>query len=491
MRRLVPTLGLFAILALIDTSARGAECPDFPPFFEFEDCGVCELDRLPSADCNVDTTCCASGALDLDVEKAGGSGCDEVIAFAAVANNCPGDWSGHIGVFNMDEVSWEDNGLETCDTQMPFGRHWVAATYLAAAIDNDGPIHHRGPQYLMAAQSTVTDFHPLLEHRLSPGLEKYAAQYIEDHAIADTIRFGCGSFRVGGSAETLAGTFVHEAWHSVYGDHDIDPVFGENDETITESLDHYYAHDFYPKVPKVSESFDPDAWTTEDKPGEVIHSVYQIQHEFLCDIVRSPRNWVPRAGLFEAVEKANSILQDNIINSVAVPVTEMCSDASIRMRVPRDPALPDDARVLDIDVDGTFVETSEDSQDDDSGEISESFQVIVVPGGGPVVLDETIGPFADGEVWLEIDLQAELAADGDTVAFSYNLLFYEADEDDTHCDEDLVGDDCPARFDPSQWIPASVDSLGTVYFDNEVLDNASNENGTDYADITMNVELSW
>ncbi len=491
MRRLVPTLGLFAFLALIDTSARGADCPPLPPGVEFEDCGVCELPRLPSADCIVDETCCASGALDFDDEKAWSSGCDEVFAFAAVSGNCPGDWDAHIGVFNMDEVSWEDNGLETCDPEMPFGRHWVAATYLAAAMDDDGPVHHRPSEYLMAGQSTVTDFHPLLEHRLSPGLKKYAAYYIEDFAGADTIRFGCRSFRVGGSAETLAGIFVHEAWHSVYGGHDIDPVFGEDDELLTDSSDHYYAHDFLPNAPHVSESYNPDAWTTEDNPGEVIHSVYQIQHEFLCDIVRSPRTWVPHSGLFEAVEAANSIIQENIIDSEAVPATELCTDSSMRMRIPRDPALPDDARVLEIDIDGTVVETSEDSSDDDSGDFSKTYEVVVVPGGGPVVLDETLGTFADGEVWLEIDLQAELAADGETVDFTYNLLFYEADEDGTHCDEDLAGDDCPGKLDPAQWVSASVDSQSLFHLQTEVLDNASNENGTDYANIAMNVELSW
>lgn len=496
MRRFAPILALLTITTTV-AGADASECPpgteDLPEPFHIEDCGVCELPALPSLDCSTDKTCCTSGALDVDADPGATSQCDEAIAFAAVEGSCPDDWDAHVQLFSMNEWSWEDNGLRSCDNSTPFGRHWVAATFLAAAIDSEpGKVRHNASQYLMAGQANSTDFHPQLEHRLSPGLEGFAMEWQWDGVIADTIRIACRAFEPDNSAEIVAGMFIHEAWHSVYGLHDVAPVFDDDTGALTTaSQDHYYAHEMPTQPTRVGEEFNPDAWTTNDNPGEVMHSVYQIQHEFLCDAVRSPRNWVPRAGLFEAVEAAASIVSRNTINQMNVPSWALCSDESIPLRTQRDPELPDGARRLDIELEGLVVETSEDGSDDDTQAFAKAYDVIVLPDNNTVVLDETIGYFADGEVWLELDLDAVLGSDGETVSFTYNLLFYEADEDGTDCDEDLGGDDCPAKLDPSLWASASVDSLTTFYLDHQVLDNASNENGTDVADITMNVELSW
>jgi hypothetical protein len=445
------------------------------------------LATLPGVDCSTDATCCVAGALAIDGAPGtvgSAARCDDAVELQALASSCPtDDFDAHILLFGIDEDSWADNGLRECTDDL-FGKHWIASALIGGGIlPTPGVARHTSSQYLIQAQANATTFHPQLEHVQSDSQAAFAS-YMPDLTHANTVTLMCPSFADITSNGMLASEFVHESWHSSYGSHD-GTVGGTN-------ADWYYAHQPDTEPLDVYAEFEPDIWPRDGKTERIQHSVYQLQHEFMCDLVQSPRDWVPRAGLFGAQARAALIETTNVLNPTSLPAWAMCGSSVFPGRTPKNPVTPDSARTVTLDFSGVIVETSEGGADDDTETLDANRVLTVSPDDREdSISNSTLGTFADGEVWIDFYVTATLAEDNETVELAYNILFFEDDADDTDCDQDLGGDNCPGAFDESLWATLSVNSVTPFAIRNHSLSNATADPGTDTADIFMNVDLSW
>lgn len=448
------------------------------------DAQACTLASLPSADCNVDTTCCVAGALD-DTKpgKAGSAArCDDVLDFEALKASCPDDdFDAHVLLFDMIEDTWADNGLRECSADLEFGKHWMAAQMIGGGIDfQPGITHHTGAQYLVEAQCNATTFHPQLDHEQSEAVVNKAALYTPDPSQANSIEFFCRAFQDSSSSGRLAGIFVHEAFHGTYGVHDSNDI-----------QDWFFSHRPDDPPLSVEAEFVPDVWPFDGKPDKRQHSVYQLQQEFLCDLLQTPHDWVPRSGLFSVKSIVASIESKNVLNADPLPVWATCGAASPPLRSAKSAPNPEDPRTITIDLSGSYAETSEGGVDDDSGFFDQSVTMVVSIDNREAAHSEVIGPFADGELWLVVNLTAEMSLDNNHIDMTYDVEFHEDDADGTDCDEDFSGPNCPNPDDHSFWKPMVLSSTVTSGFAGHDMSNAATENGTDVAHIDLNFDLDW
>jgi hypothetical protein len=161
-------------------------------------------------------------------------------------------------------------------------------------------------------------------------------------------------------------------------------------------------------------------------------------------------------------------------------------------RDPRGEAIPGRPRTALLDVAGFLFEGAELPQDESELPITKATVLTLeVSEDTPTASTSWVSPAADG-VWIEVRATATMQADGDTVIVKYNVFFFEVDADNTNCDEDLTGDDCPGLNDQANWPSLTLTSSFFIPAPLvEHLDNASNENGDDYADVQLFFELDW
>ena len=443
---------------------------------------ACDPTPLPVANCDVDTTCCMAGVWE---DQPGDDLCDEAMFFALLAPQCPEDYGAHLSIYNMDESSFEDHGLGECNGDLEFTKHWLATLLARGGIDWSNPdTRHDESDWAWVIQAQATSFHVLQEHFLD--LDTSALGHNTPACIPDAIGFGCRAFEPRRSDGMRAGLMVHESWHSTVGGHAIDHDVGHD-------RDYFYAHHDSPDTPLWATFTTPEElWPMKDVEWtETHHSVYQLEYELLCELVEAPAMWVPRSVLFAAASEAADLLDENFIqHPVPVPAWAIC-DAP--MPLGGAAGGPKRERIVTIRIAGQITETSVASIDDDNAE----FEVILPE----VTLDlqnpshefplMELANVADGEIWIEFEGKLQLAADGETIELAYNVLFNEDDEDDTDCDEDLGGDDCPAKGNPALWSVVTLDSLTPPTTQFITLSNASNENGDDSAKIEMDFAGSF
>ncbi len=451
---------------------------------------ACPAPAVPLLDCQVDTTCCVGAALAPDADATGARAlCDEAFVFQQLQNSCPGDFDGHELFYDMDVDSWSGHGWAQCNANTEFGKHWMASGLFSGLKFTPGVSRNLPVDYLMVAGANATTFHPQHEHHLDTDpTETSIARRSKAGPGARPIRFYCPAFVPMRAVADNASTFVHESWHGTYGSHDLD---GEGT-----SSDYYY-----PKRPQevpdaIWEEYLPDPWLRDDAdPHPVQRSVWQIQHDLLCDLVDTPRDWVPRSTIIRGQTNARIVETSRFLAPTLVPAWATCGNKAIPARTPKPLLTPDRPRTLTFDVYGAIAETSEAGVDDDTASYAQTLTIDLTPmvtETGSIV-QTTVGlPVeADGEVWVDFAAVAVLGEDGDVIDGKFNVFFYEKDNDGTNCDEDLVGDDCPGIGDTTFWQEFSVQSTATTFTFNDALDNASNENGTDTASVRVDIEMSW
>jgi hypothetical protein len=486
--RVAVVLSIAAVLSLLPSRVRAQKCP---------------APVLPSLDCTQTVNCCTTGAFNMDdVTALGGTwACGDAVLFErlTVPNNLCSQaaFDDHNLVFGVDTPTYAADGLDQCTASLPHPRHWMAGSFMiGAAIDWVPGLtwHHPIQDYLAASVARSNDIKPELEHVLTSG-NTPNAQYTKDGVFADTIQFFCPLFSAGvvGTPTYRASDFIHEAWHSVYGDHDVvvTGVLGQ---------DYYYPHDHVLGPGQVGDCFDPAfippgaTGSFDCKVGTVPDfqtSVYQLQYEFLCDLVTTPQEWVPR-----------SLAQQAGLISFRMGTSWFSGGQPVFLNTPpifcnvnppaRDPRqfLPGRPRTVLLDVTGTLFEGATLPQDEDTLTLDEKdVLALEVSEAAPTASATWTSPAAD-EVWIEIRATATLQPDGDTVNLSYNIFFFEEDADNTNCDEDLTGDDCPSINDPASWLPLVLSTTSFVVptFEKH-LDNASNENGDDFAHVFLSFRL--
>lgn len=474
-----------AALALVPVRARAQKCP---------------APSLPSLDCSQSSNCCVGGAFNMDdVTQLGGNwACGDVVLFDRLTspnNHCTqAAFDDHNELFDVVTSTYAADGLNQCNGALPHAKHWAAGSYLVGnAIDYVPGVtwHHPIEDYQAASVARANHIKPALEHELGAG-NSPNAQHQWDGVFADTITFFCPLFSATniGTPTWRASDFIHEAWHMVYGDHD----------TVGSSAnqDYFYPHDHVLGPGEVGDCFDPAVvpagadGSFDCRVGigpDYQTSVYQLQFEYLCDLVTTPLEWVPR-----------SIAQQAGLLSFALGTTWFQGQTAFKNTPPffcnltppaRDARefLPGRPRTVILDVQGHLFEGAELPADEDDLTIDkQTVLTLEVSEAAPVASGTWTSPAAD-EVWIEVRATATLQPD-DTVFVKYNVFFFEEDADNTNCDEDLTGDDCPALNDQTNW--PSLTLSAAVFIEPpflHTLNNASNESGDDYANVSLFFEL--
>jgi hypothetical protein len=207
----------------------------------------------------------------------------------------------------LAQSGWRDRGFfDACNINKEFTKHWNSAKLLEfGLVDNVNTSWHGSADYIFSARGQAPgSFHSKYFHRARDFQDGTIALWeFTRNPFADNIvtsfcpLFDPGSpFAVGAYR---ASAYVHEGWHGWQSKHlyRTSHFAGPKDGCKVKSCDYYYWHgvgDF---------EFGHVFEFTRD--GRFFHSPFQIQVEFLCDVVQNADTWVPATVRMEAEVGAN------------------------------------------------------------------------------------------------------------------------------------------------------------------------------------------
>jgi hypothetical protein len=276
---------------------------------------------------------------------------------------CPEDYMRHaVEKWLYASGNWENRGLfDACNNRFQFAKHWTATYVVHDGISFElvagappGPVllldraFHASWEYVLVGRGMKS---VMASHYRPPqigGTQRFGYHVIDfKHYAAgydstspgtsasyqpDSVTFGSPDERLttycpvydpndivfGGELSSItsrASAFVHEGWHAHFrfvDSMDHQPRALQGFERFCDgSCDTYFPHG--------KQSFaEGDLWRSTVQSNTI--SVYQLEHEFLCDVTDRPAAWVPNAIREEAAIEANYLATKKFVRG-ALPYT--------------------------------------------------------------------------------------------------------------------------------------------------------------------------
>jgi hypothetical protein len=217
--------------------------------------------------------------------------------------------------YNMRDDDWGDRGwFNACDQNLEYAKHWNAAYLITYGLaDDPGRSLHGTIDYRSTAEADDNNYHNTLNHKPDDDPRYYGhitTGWGEDELYTHCLVYDTSSDE--GHPASAASTMIHEAWHSWGDKYDYDQgsngghQAGHTPNCTFPACDYFYWHG-------IGAYKFGDMWKS-DGTAKQFHAVYQVEVEFMCDLIDSPKPWVPASVLVAAQASVNSRLAGNFIN---------------------------------------------------------------------------------------------------------------------------------------------------------------------------------
>jgi hypothetical protein len=215
----------------------------------------------------------------------------------------------------MRDDDWGDRGWnDACNMNMEYAKHWSAAYLITYGLaDNPLESFHGTVDYRGVAEADDNNYHGRLNHQPSDSTDWFG-QCDPDVGEAE-ISTSCLLYSQSephANPASLASTILHEGWHAWEWKYDYDGGdngghhSGNTGNCTWVACDYFYWHG-------IGNYNFGELWQN-DGTANRFHGPYQVQLEFMCDLIDFHKSWVPASVISEAQASVNGRLSTNFIN---------------------------------------------------------------------------------------------------------------------------------------------------------------------------------